>query len=206
MPELLRSATVSRSAWLELREELQLVNDGYEFLDEKRILLAAEMLRQRDAYRQLREDFDRRMELAREVLVGAAAALGVDGLQVYPAARLDAARLLLDETRTVGQVMLQASLEQGATSEPRPPLLPSPEAMRCARVFLELLSMAAVLAARSTNIKRLVREYRRTERRVRALENVVIPEIRDDLKSMEEHLELVDQEEIIRVRSTREQR
>ena len=49
MPELARTRTASRSAYLDLRDEQRLVNDGYEFLDEKRILLAAELLRQRDA-------------------------------------------------------------------------------------------------------------------------------------------------------------
>ena len=40
MPELARTRTASRSAFLDLRDEQRLVNDGYEFLDEKRILLA----------------------------------------------------------------------------------------------------------------------------------------------------------------------
>jgi hypothetical protein len=40
MPELARKQTVSRSTFLDLQDELRLVNDGYEFLDEKRILLA----------------------------------------------------------------------------------------------------------------------------------------------------------------------
>ena len=35
MPELSGNRTVSRSAWLELKDEQRLVNDGYEFLDEK---------------------------------------------------------------------------------------------------------------------------------------------------------------------------
>jgi len=68
-----------------------------------------------------------------------------------------------------------------------------------------LLEAAAPLAAITANLHRLMREYRRTERRVRALENVVLPEIRQDLAAMEEHLDLNDQEEVIRVRSLRSQ-
>ncbi len=60
--------------------------------------------------------------------------------------------------------------------------------------------VAAELAAIGANIRRLTREYRRTERRVRALENVVLPEIREDLAMMEEHLDTAEQEEVIRVR------
>ena len=72
---------------------------------------------------------------------------------------------------------------------------------RLAAAFLELLEAAAPLAAITANLERLMGEYRRTERRVRALENVVLPEIREDLAAMEEHLDLNEQEEVIRVRS-----
>ena len=206
MPEVARSASVSRSAWLELREELELVNDGYEFLDQKRILLAAELLRQREGYRLERRDFDYRMRIAAERLVEAASALGLDALQVYPPAPLDEARLRVNVTPAVGLLMLEATLDAGAAQRPAAPPLPSPEASGCTQAFRELLSAAATLAARSANIKRLVYEYRRTERRVRALENVVIPEIRDDLKNMQEHLDLLEQEEVIRVRCSRVRR
>ena len=48
---------------------------------------------------------------------------------------------------------------------------------------------------------RLIEEYRRTERRARALENVLLPEIDHSLKFIEEQLDAVDQEEAVRVRN-----
>jgi V/A-type H+-transporting ATPase subunit D len=59
------------------------------------------------------------------------------------------------------------------------------------------------LAEQVANLERLIGEYQRTERRVRALENVILPEIRSDLAMMEEHLDLNDQEEVIRVHTLR---
>ena len=38
---------------------------------------------------------------------------------------------------------------------------------------------------------------------MRALEHVVLPEIQQDIAVMEEHLEVVEQEEVIRVRMLR---
>ena len=64
MPELTRTQTASRSAFLDLQDEQRLVNDGYEFLDEKRILLAAELLRQREAWREARVTFMERWQEA----------------------------------------------------------------------------------------------------------------------------------------------
>ena len=204
MPELVRTRTASRSAFLELRDEQRLVNDGYEFLDEKRILLAAELLRQRDAWREANAAFMERWREAAKALPEAAADQGLEGLLVHPRYTLDAAHLDVSERPYVGQVMLEASMAIGDTGLEREPVRPSPEVRRCADVFRALLEAAAPLAAITANLERLMREYRRTERRVRALENVVLPEIRQDLAAMEEHLDLNEQEEVIRVRSLRQ--
>jgi V/A-type H+-transporting ATPase subunit D len=123
---------------------------------------------------------------------------------VHPRYSLETARLEVAERPYVGQVMLAAALEIGDTGLAREPVRPSPEVRRCAQAFRELLEAAVPLAAITANLERLMREYRRTERRVRALENVVLPEIRQDLAAMEEHLDLNEQEEVIRVRSLRD--
>jgi vacuolar-type H+-ATPase subunit D/Vma8 len=62
-------------------------------------------------------------------------------------------------------------------------------------------STAARKAARAGNLRRLIREYVRTERRARALENVLLPEIDTSLRFVEEQLDAVDQEEAVRVRN-----
>ena len=48
-----------------------------------------------------------------------------------------------------------------------------------------------------------MREYVRTERRARAIENIILPEIDFSLKFLDEQLEILDQEEIARVRQRR---
>jgi V/A-type H+/Na+-transporting ATPase subunit D len=55
----------------------------------------------------------------------------------------------------------------------------------------------------SLNLRRLMREYVRTERRARAIENVLLPEIEWSLRFIDEQLEILDQEEIARVRQRR---
>jgi V/A-type H+-transporting ATPase subunit D len=204
VPELTRTQTASRSAFLELQDEKRLVNDGYEFLDEKRILLAAELLRQRDAWREAHAEFIARWDKATKLLPEAAADQGLEGLQVHPRYNLSEGGLEISGRPYVGQVVLEARLDVGATELSREPVRPSREVRRLAAAFRDVLEAAAPLAAIAANLRRLMREYRRTERRVRALENVVLPELREDLASMEEHLDLNDQEEVIRVRSLRD--
>jgi V/A-type H+-transporting ATPase subunit D len=77
---------------------------------------------------------------------------------------------------------------------------PSPEARPCRAVFEKLLAMAADTAARAGNPNRLGREYRRTERRAEALEKVLLPEMEDAIKRVDEQLDSMERGEIIRTR------
>lgn len=206
MAEGVRIQTVSRSAWLELKDEQKLVSDGYEFLDEKAILLAAEMLEQRDAYRRARNDLLALCERASATLRDAAADQGLDGLQVYPAAVKEESRLDIGTRPCIGQIMLGASLTVPDAPAATAPSLPTASVERCRKEFGKVIEAAARMAAMTANLSRLTREYRRTSRRVRALENVILPEIRSELAAMEEHLELIEQEEVIRVRTMKRDR
>jgi V/A-type H+-transporting ATPase subunit D len=201
--ELSWAPTASRSALLEIKDELRLVKDGYEFLDEKRILLAAEMLRQRDEHRRRQADFTERFLAAAAALVEATAEQGLQGIEVAPPAGLPGARIDLQSRPYVGQEMLEASFFFGEPVRGPEAIRPTPRLAACRDAFSDLIDVAATLAASAANLARLAHEYRRTERRVRALENIVLPEIHRDIDIMEEHLELIEQEEIIRVRTLR---
>jgi len=191
-------ATVSRSAFLELRDEEELVQTGYQFLDEKRVQLASEILHQREEYRAARKAFAARCTSAAAALLEAAATLGVDALQVHPATPL-AARLSVEAQPFVGLALITARLVGGTSIDERA----EGAVGDCIDAFRAVLAEGAPLAARITNLERLMHEYERTERRVRALENVILPEIHSDLAMMEEHLDLNDQEEVIRVHTLR---
>ena len=66
-----------------------------------------------------------------------------------------------------------------------------------------MLAVAAPLAALESTLLRLADEYQRTERRTRAIENVLLPELEADLRNVEAALEGLDQEEVVRVHSLR---
>ncbi len=194
--------TISRSAFLELRDEEQLVRTGYQFLDEKRVQLATEILRQREEYRAARKVFSARSESAAAALLEAAATLGVDALQVHPAATLDAV-LSIESRPFVGLELIGAEHVADNASKVSPADETAGVVRDCIDAFHALLAAGVPLAATVANLERLMLEYQRTERRVRALENVILPEIRVDLALMEEHLDLNDQEEVIRVHRLR---
>lgn len=191
--------TPTRSALLELVEEQRAVRDGYQFLDEKRLLLAAEMLRQLRRYEDALAAFEERAQPALETLRAAVARHGLDGVQVYPAAPLESVEIQIARHQLLGVKLLEAGWrgEPGKTPAAEHP---SPEAELARGLFADLVRRAAALAALAGNLERLRLEYRRTERRARALEGVLIPEVDSAIKELETRLEEIEQEETIRVR------
>ena len=191
--------TPTRAAVLELQDERRSMREGYEFLDEKRLLLAAEMLRELKRYESLWIGFQRALQEAATALREAVARHGFEGVQVYPPARFETLALEIAPAILLGVRLQQATLRAELGSAP-PALNPSPEAERCRRVFLDVIEQSAALAAIAGSLERLRHEYRRTERRARALEDVLLPEIGSTIYDLESRLEEVEQEEAIRVR------
>jgi V/A-type H+-transporting ATPase subunit D len=206
MPENQRDVLVTRAAFLELKEEQALVKDGYNLLDEKRILLAQEMRRQLTRLRQLREQSHRQEQAALRALRTALAVHGLDELSVYPPLPPDHAALTMKRRRLLGLDLVDAHLEEEAPPEPAQAVNPSLEAHACALAFRTWQAVLVATAAGEANMRRLIHEYIRTHRRAEALEHVLLPEIEATLRMIDDQLASQDQEETARLRQFRERR
>ncbi|MBK7901643.1 MAG: V-type ATP synthase subunit D [Proteobacteria bacterium] len=200
MPDI-GEVAATRVALLELRDERRLVQEGYELLDEKRVMLATEILRDLRAHEGAQTVLDRLWLEARAALAGAVEIHGFEDLTVEPPCLLDAVLLRQAERSFLGLRLVEASLDVAPCVPASPPVRSTPELKRCAGAFRQLTGELVAQAARAANLRRLIDEYRRTERRARALENVLLPEIDHSLKFIEEQLDAVDQEEAVRVRN-----
>ncbi len=190
----------TKSAALALADERDMMRQGYEFLDEKRMLLASEILDQLRIYEERKTRFMESLRDARYALADAVERHGIDNLQVYPPRALEPATPERSESSFLGVPMVAYGFEPEPGEHAFPPIDPSREADECVQAFAELLAPLAELAATSSNLHRLAEEYRRTEKRARALENVLLPEVGERLKRINEHLETFEQEEAIRAR------
>jgi V/A-type H+-transporting ATPase subunit D len=176
------------------------MRQGYEFLDEKRMLLATEMLRQLRAYQAQSEAFDGSLKSAAAALAAAVERHGLDHLQVYPAPAEPPPAPERKRSVFLGVPLLDLAPPAERVSEVRPAIDPSPEAKTCRAAFEGLLRAATELGARAANLHRLAREYRRTERRAKALENVLMPEVEDAIRRVDEQLDTTDREDAIHAR------
>jgi V/A-type H+-transporting ATPase subunit D len=195
----MRDVTATRSTVIELADERKLMRQGYEFLDEKRMLLASEMLQRLRVFQERSEQFTDALKNAERALAAAVERHGLDGLQVYPVPAAPGAPGH-DRTLFLGIAMLTIRALAETTPAAARAIDPSPEAKACRAAFERLLGAVADLGACAGNLRRLAREYRRTERRAKALENVLLPEVEEAIKRVDEQLDTMDREEVTRTR------
>jgi V/A-type H+-transporting ATPase subunit D len=195
-----RDLPATRAALIELRDELRFARDGHEFLDQKRMLLAGELLSWVAHFAELKSAFIRASDRALVALTAACARHGLEELSLIPVREAPADDVVLNQRNFLGIPLVEATLTNCAQPPVLTPENPSPEARLCAERFVDLMRAGTALAAIAASIERLLREYRRTERRTRALENVLLPELGTQLDRMSEQLEEQDLEEAVRVR------
>jgi len=203
MPDLQRQPIATRIAQLQLRDERRLAKEGYELLDEKRIRLVAEIRAQLERLHRRRGEVRKAQQAARGALIAALSRHGLDELWSYPPLSADEGELTFTRTRLFGVELLETQWHESPAYLTEEPVNPSPEARVCARAHRALLEPLVMVAVCSLNLRRLIREYVRTERRARAIENILLPEVEYSLKFIDEQLEILDQEEVARVRQRR---
>ena len=109
MPE--RDLTATRITFLELSEERRMVREGHTLLDEKRMLLAAEILGGLRRYRELRQRWLESLAAARAALAAAVRRHGLDGVVTHPGRPGSLGPVSLEARRLLGLQLADARLE-----------------------------------------------------------------------------------------------
>jgi V/A-type H+-transporting ATPase subunit D len=198
-----RDAGPTRAALLEMQDERRALHDGHVFLDEKCLLLAGEMLRQLARHAELDAALQRAHAAAMAALRAALGRHGLDGLQVQPALDTPHARLDVGAASLMGVPLLQTRWQPDPRAEPAPALAASPELRALRAAFAALLDAAAPLGAVAGNLERLSLEYRRSVRRARALQDVLLPELAREMAAIESALDEGERQEALAMRHGR---
>lgn len=194
------SESPTRSRLIALGDERRAMREGYAFLDEKCLLLAAEMLAELQRHAALKAACDSARHAAQRCLAACLQRHGLDGLSVYPALPEGGIEVDISRSSLLGVALRRVTLRTDSATpaaKAKPAVFPSPEAEACRSAFSELAVAAARLSAVVGNLLRLHHEYRRTVRRACAIHDVVLPELEHELTDIDSRLDEMEREEAL---------
>jgi len=179
----------TKSNLLKTRERLEIAMEGYGLLEQKREILAGELMRKVELVKILERDLDKRVETAYPCLKRMLVVAGRE--RANKLAENINYRFETREKQTVSAGMKIPGLEvQIPSIELKyPPENSFAECDETVIEFFELLKICAELAAIRTIVWRLAGEVKRTQRRVNALEKMVIPQTSETKAYIESVLE-----------------
>ena len=183
---------------LELRDEHGVMQEGFHFLDEKRLMLAMECQRELKELEQLELKAVEGRERVREALRALVGEQGLAGTRTLPPLLKLKTDFHFLQRNFLGCNVLSG--DAGLLEEPLRQQGAEAPGRDCAEAVVEWLRLLAQMALRTHNLTEMVADYRRTERRARAIEDVLLPENEQRIHELEDRLEDTDQEEAIRVR------
>lgn len=189
-----RELPTTRIALLELADERRTTREGYDLLDEKRMLLAARMLKLIAAVEERRRTLAATRERALAALRAALERHGLHELETLAAPEVEFRTTLATE-RVLGVELVTAVERPVAAPAPAA----SPEVEACADAWRAVERESVELAALDCSLWRLADEYARTERRASAIENVLLPELERGIATIEGGLEAIEQEDAVRM-------
>jgi len=187
-------AAVTRGVLLRLREQIDFTERGKELLEMKRDNLAAETNKLM-AKVATRREFEQNLMRAYETLRAAFMSLGYSELQ----SQASTVRPLEARTRlrsVVGVPVPELLLEKKPTNSS----ITEPSAYAASSGLVQLIEQLLDLAEAEARIESIAQELMMTNRKVNALERVIIPKMREALRYVESRLEEETLEEFFRAK------
>lgn len=190
----------TKSNLIREKERLVLALEGYELLERKREILVMELMRRVDEVKILEREIDKRVGSAYPVLRRMLLSVGRENAGQLAAG---AATDFSVETRRIQVAGLSAPSLVAKVPERklRSSFLNSFAASdETVLEFTELLKLVAQMAGLRSVVWRLAKEVRKTQRRVNALEKMVIPESKARKAFIEASLEERERESVFTVK------
>lgn len=179
----------TKSNLLRVKERLNFAKEGYDLLEQKREILVSELMRRVEQVKILERELDKRVSTAYPCLKRMLIKKGRDHAHWLAASISYRYKLTEKQIVSGGMRLPGMEVELPAIELKYSPVNSFAECDETVIEFFELLKICTELAAVRTIAWRLAREVRRTQRRVNALEKMVIPAASETKTYIESALE-----------------
>lgn len=179
----------TKSSLFKVKDQLAIAHEGFDLLEQKREILVMELMKMVEQVKLLEGEMDRRFGSAYGTLkkmflrIGRDSAVDVsNGIRFEYVLREKQGKLMGISLPTLEMELPRMELKYSFMNTYAP-------CDKTMTEFFELLKLLARMAEIRTMVWRLAKEVRKTQRRVNALEKIVIPDAESDRKYIEGVLE-----------------
>lgn len=186
----------TKSSLRKLKEDLSFAYEGYDLLNQKREILALEIVRKIGAIKTVEADFQKALIELYAAYRTAAVDIGSDTIALTSTLEPRGYFLRMETARLMGLKLQTFRID---LKQPRAPVTLTPssalydEAREASRRALSILAQYATM---TKSIMVLSRELKKVQRRVNALEKIFIPQHEDAKKYITDRLEEMEREEV----------
>ena len=199
----------TRKDLMEIKERIELSEQGHETLEKKRDGLIMEFMEILEESQDVRDNLSEDYREAQKKIDKARALDGDVAVRGAASARAETPRITLESKNIMGVVVpqIEGSKVQKDVGERGYSLLETSARIdEAAEAYEELLDTIILAAEIETAMKKMLEEIEKTKRRVNALEFKLIPELKDAQEFIELRLEEMEREEIFRLKKIKEKK
>lgn len=185
----------TKSSLRKLKDDLAFAYEGYDLLNQKREILAMEIVKKISAIREIEADFQEALNVLYAGYRNAAVDMGSEAVTLQSCMETRGYFLKTDFTKLMGLKLpdIQINLKN-----PRPVALPQTtvaydDAKEKSRLVLQILAQYATV---TKSVIVLSRELKKVQRRVNALEKIFIPQHEEAKKYITDRIEEMEREEV----------
>lgn len=186
----------TKSSLRRLKEDLSFAYEGYDLLNQKREILALEIVRKIGAIKAVEADFQKTLIELYAAYRTAAVDIGSDTVAMQSTLEPRGYFLRMETVKLMGLKLMNFRID---LKQPRAPVTLAPssalydEARETSRRALSVLAQYATM---TKSILLLARELKKVQRRVNALEKIFIPQHEEAKKYITDRLEEMEREEV----------
>jgi len=190
----------SKTQLLLRRAERDLVSEGKSVLEDRRDLLAHMLVEHMQEAERLTADIGVELQRAGSLFRHCVMRHGASGLTRLVDLRPPPATAPWQLQNRLGVPFVRLDDDGTDTDDQEPPQswAVSVELATTLRALRKLLPALSQLAATENNLLRLVDIFRRTQRRVNALEHIVLPELHQTIREMEDRMDEMERDDLVR--------
>ncbi len=196
----------TKSKLIETKRSLQLAKEGHTLLDKKRNVLIRELMKLIDEAKEVQTKVETLFAEAYKALIEANLYFGIEnveevglGVDEFESLEIRLRSVMGVEVPEIGNLEFKPALSYGFVRT-------NSKVDTARRKFSEVLILTAKLAEVETGVYRLATEIKRTQRRVNALEYVLIPQYEEIVKFIESYLEETERDDFFRMKRLKSRR